>query len=278
VKTWTLLDVLKWTTEFFEERDVPSPRVDAEWILSHVFKIKRLEIYLRYAQPLEKKELETIRSLVIRRANREPLQYILGDTEFYGYKFLVNPNVLIPRPETEFLVERIINEVPKNSKFLDIGTGSGAISVTLAKELPSAKVTALDISPQALETAKGNAKLNEVDISFIEADLFPEQIEKFDVIISNPPYIDEEDFKTLEPEITRYEPKLALVANDNGLILYKKILQQADAYLNENGIIYFEIGEKQAEAITEEARKNRFSFCETYKDLNQHDRYMKIMR
>jgi release factor glutamine methyltransferase len=278
VKTWTLLDVLKWTTEFFEERNIPSPRVDAEWILAHVFKIKRLEIYLRFAQPLEKHELETIRTLVIRRANREPLQYILGNTEFYGYTLNVNENVLIPRPETEFLVERIIKEVPKDSKFLDIGTGSGAISITLAKELDSSNITALDISEQALETAKSNAELNDVKINFVLGNLLPEKIEKYDVIISNPPYIDEEDYKTLEPEITRYEPKLALVAEEKGLILYKKILQQAGAYLNENGVIYFEIGEKQAEAITEEAHRNGFSFCETYKDLNNHDRYMKIMR
>ncbi|PID27780.1 MAG: protein-(glutamine-N5) methyltransferase, release factor-specific [Candidatus Cloacimonadota bacterium] len=278
MKTWTLLDVLEWTTVFFKERNIPSPRVDAEWILAHVFKIKRLEIYLRYAQPLSKEELVVIRNLVIRRANREPLQYIMGETNFYGYNFQLNESVLIPRPETEFLVERIIKENKDKISFLDIGTGSGAVSVTLAKELPGSRVTALDISAEALETAKKNAELNGAEINFLSGDIFPDEKTRFDVIVSNPPYISNKDYENLEPEIKRYEPKSALVAEENGLFFYKKILEKAEDYLNEKGIIYFEIGENQAKEIRKEAVKNGFSFCETYPDLNGFDRYMKIMK
>ena len=213
---WTILDVLSWTTEYFKSKKITNPRLDAELIISYVLKIKRLDIYLKFDQPLISSEKSKIREYVKRRGQREPLQYIIGEIDFYNCKIKVNGNVLIPRPETEYMVDIIIKENFKPRKILDLCTGSGAIAISLKKQLIDVNVKASDISENALELAKKNAIINKSDIQFIHSDLFEDIHEKFDLIVSNPPYVDENIYKTLEPEIF-FEPKLALVSSDNGL-------------------------------------------------------------
>ena len=212
----------------------------------------------------------------------EPVQYIVGDVNFYGNTIKVNKNVLIPRPETEELVEKtneLIKDIFPNQaiNILDIGTGSGCIPITLKKLIPNAKVSACDISKEALEVAKENAKLNNTEIEFIESDLFTNINNKYDVIISNPPYIryDEE----IMDIVKNNEPHLALYADDNGLYFYKQILKEASNYLNDRFIIAFEIGETQAEDIINIANEY-FKECLIYKeeDLQHLDRFIFVIK
>lgn len=210
-----------------------------------------------------------------------PVQYIVGNVDFYGNTLKVNQNVLIPRFETELLVEKTINYIKKylneNIKIVDIGTGSGAIAITLKKEVPNAKVYATDISKEALEIAKENSKDNKVDINFIEGNLLSPLKQKYDVIISNPPYIsyDEE----IEEIVKNNEPHLALYAPDNGLYCYKEIIKNAKKYLNEKFIIAFEIGYNQGDKLKEYAKKYFKDDCiKIEKDYSEKDRFMFIIR
>ena len=212
--------------------------------------------------------------------NKYPIQYLIGYVNFYGYKIYVNEDVLIPRYETEFLVEKTIKyykEVFNNKvNILDIGTGSGAISIALKKKI-DCDVTACDISKKALETAKNNAKSNNVDINFIESDIFNNINDKYDIIISNPPYIANNE--EVDYSVDKYEPHLALYAKDNGLYFYKEIIKNASNYLNDKFIIAFEIGYQQAEDIIKIV-DNNFIDVKTIieKDLSGKDRYLFIIK
>ncbi len=212
--------------------------------------------------------------------NKYPIQYVIGYVNFYGYKIYVNENVLIPRYETEFLVEKTIKYYKKvfNNKVnvLDIGTGSGAISIALKKNI-DCDVTACDISKKALEVAKNNAKSNNVNINFIESDIFNNINDKYDIIISNPPYISNNE--EVEYSVDKYEPHLALYANDNGLYFYKEIIKNASKYLNNKFIVAFEIGYQQAADIIKIV-DNNFTNVKTIieKDLSGKDRYLFIIK
>jgi len=205
-----------------------------------------------------------------------PVQYIIGDVNFFGHKILVNENVLIPRFETELLVEKTINYIKrnfnKNIKILDIGTGSGAIAIVLKKAFPNSEVTALDISKKALDVARENARINDVDITFIQSDLFENIEGKFDIIISNPPYIDFSE--KIDEKVRKYEPHLALFAKEEGLYFYKKILKEVKNYLTEEALICFEIGELQGKKISDLIQET-FEKCEytIEKDYPGKDRY-----
>ncbi len=208
-----------------------------------------------------------------------PIQYLIGYVDFYGYKLNVNKNVLIPRYETEYLVEKTINYVKqifdRKVDILDIGTGSGAISIALKKNLKS-NITAADISREALDVAKENANINGTIIDFIESDVFSNVKKKFDVIISNPPYISEDE--KIMDSVKKYEPHLALYAKDKGLYFYEKIIDESKKYLNKKFIIAFEIGWWQAESICNIAKKYYHdSKIIVEKDLSQKDRYIFII-
>jgi len=209
-----------------------------------------------------------------------PIQYLIGYVNFYGYKINVNEDVLIPRYETEYLVEKTINYSKrifnKKINILDIGTGSGAISIVLSKEIDST-ITACDISEKALKMAKMNAKLNDSNVNFIKSDIFENIDDKFDIIISNPPYVSKNE--EVMDSVYKYEPHLALYAEDNGLYFYQKILEKAKTYLNNKYIIAFEIGYWQANAITQIANQY-FSDAKILveKDLTQRDRYIFIIK
>lgn len=275
-RTWTLLEVLQWTAAFFKEKGVPNPRLDAEYLMGHVLGLKRLELYLRYAQPLTTAEREHIRALVVRRANREPLQYILGEVEFLDCRLKVDARALIPRPETEFLVERVLRECPQAVTALDVGTGSGAIAVALARHIP--RVTAVDISPDALALARENAAFNGVSVTFLQGDLFAPVQGAFEVIVSNPPYVPEIEFDKCAPEITMYEPRLALVAAEDGLACYRRILAGAPAHLAPGGRLYLEIGHNQAPALRALAADAGWRLQDAAPDLAGFDRYLVLDR
>lgn len=236
-----------------------------------------LEYLKKYLHPEDNLE-EAIKRL----NNGEPLQYIVGDTEFYGSIFKVNKNVLIPRPETEELVEKTLNLIPKvfnekNLSILDIGTGSGCIPITLKKHLPDAELNAVDISRAALEVAKENAKLNNTKVNFIESNIFSNINDTFDIIISNPPYIREDE--PIMDIVKNNEPHLALYAKDNGLYFYETITREACNFLNNKFIIAYEIGEEQGESVVSIAKKY-FPDAEIIleQDLRHFDRFVFIIR
>ena len=212
--------------------------------------------------------------------DKEPVQYILGYARFFGLKLKVNKSVLIPRPETELLVEKAISLITKNNykTALDIGTGSGAIAIAVKKET-NVEMTALDISEEALAIAKENACTYELDITFIESDIFSAVKDKYDVILSNPPYISYDDVDNISEIVYANEPHLALFSSDNGLYYYKKIIDSLDNYLNPKGVVIMEIGATQASAISKYLSDNYSDYqMEVYKDYNNLDRIIVIKR
>lgn len=274
--TWTILKVLQWTTGYFTRKGIEQPRANAEVLLSHVLGLERLQLYLRYDQPLVDGELARYRKAVQRRAAHEPTQYITGRQEFWSLEFEVNPSVLIPRPETEILVEKALESLGTDTaRALDLGTGSGAIAVTLAHECPSLGILATDRSPEALVVARRNAIRHRVDnrIAFVAMDLFgaidPARV-SFDIIVSNPPYIDNADLEKLAPEVIHHEPASALLGGGtDGLGLILKILNQSPPYLKPGGTILLEIGFGQAEILKEKLPTELRSFSvEFFKDYS----------
>jgi len=269
-------EILIKTKNCLRQLEIENPQLNAELIIAHFCKIKRLELNLFTNKAISEDIINLIEEAVKRRIDHEPIQYILGETEFYGYKILVNNSVLIPRPETELLVEKIIEKEEKIENILEIGTGSGAIAIALAKNLNYVHISATDISKIALETARYNAKINNTEINFFNSDIFEKVNNQYDLIVSNPPYIPKQDFVELPIEVRDYEPYTALVAEDHGLSFYNKILSNAKEYLTKSGTIYFEIGYDQAEKIVEIANRNGFNKIEVFKDLNGFDRIVRI--
>ena len=274
----TVLESIKLSTEYLGKKGVESPRINAELLLAHILKCKRLDLYLTFDRPLSDEEVTLYRSFLKRRGEYEPLQYIVGSVEFYGLPFLVNSSVLIPRQETEILVEEIIEQNKKDPriKILDIGTGSGNIAVALAKHLPGSKVVASDLSKDALELAGKNSVQNgtESQVKFIENDIlvsYPDEKE-FDVIVSNPPYVSGNDFEKLRPELKVYEPRQALTDDADGLIYYREISLKAKELLRPGGRLYFETGEGQSQAVRKILEENN------YKSIMTKNDYLNIER
>lgn len=256
METLTIKDILERTVEHFKKYGVANPRLDAEVLLADLLGLERIQLYCRFDQPLMKAEVDRFRERLILRSKRVPVQYIVGHQEFMSLKFNVRKGVLIPRPETEHLVEAVLEFVKKSGYtsplIVDIGTGSGAIAISLAHYLPEAQVAGVDLSPDALAVAGENAEKNGVQErvkllqgSFLEpvmkAGLAPE------VIVSNPPYIRSEDLKGLQPEV-HYEPVLALDGGQDGLAAYRQIIAQA-RILKSGGLLAFEVGADQGEAV-----------------------------
>jgi release factor glutamine methyltransferase len=247
-------------------------------IMEHLFNLKRTEILMD--KRIEAVDTEKIKQIIARINQSEPVQYVLGETEFYGRKFKVNKNVLIPRPETEELVDLIIkeNRKLKDLKALDIGTGSGCIAITLAKELQGAEVYALDISKEALKTAMENALMNNSKVNFTSFDIihnFKFKIQNLDIIVSNPPYVTESEKRQMHANVLKHEPHSALfVKDEDPLIFYEKIILFAKDHLVKNGKCYFEINEKFGREISELFSKNSFSDIRIIKDLQDKDRIL----
>jgi release factor glutamine methyltransferase len=272
---WTVLSVLQWTAEYFGRKDIEQPRASAEILLAHVLSMERIQLYLNFDRPLSPLELASYREVIRRRAAHEPTQYITGKQEFWSLELEVTPAVLIPRPETELLVEKTLDLVRNSAKrVLDLGTGSGAIAIALAHECPALDVIASDQSCAALQVARRNAMRHRLleRIALVATDLlqgFSSLSAPFDVIVSNPPYIGEKEFPFLALEIIEYEPNTALLAGPQGLAAIRRILREAPAYLKSQGSLLLEIGAGHAELLREELKNDPyFDLCEFHRDYS----------
>ena len=254
----TIRETLKAASARLEAAGVPDSAFDAQAMLAHVLhETDMLRMRAEGYREVPKEAAERYNALIARREAREPMQYILGETEFMGLPFHVEPGVLIPRFDTEVLCEEALRRLGKGKRrVLDIGTGSGAIAVTMAKLAPGCEVTAVDVSDTALSVAKGNAQRNGVQIRFVKSDCFAVLAgEVFDMIISNPPYIDEGEMKELMPEVLQ-EPELALFGGSDGLDFYRRISREAKDHLAPGGCLLFEIGWKQKDAVSALVREH----------------------
>ncbi|MDY0213151.1 MAG: peptide chain release factor N(5)-glutamine methyltransferase [Desulfuromonadaceae bacterium] len=263
VKLWSVLEVLRWTTTYLQGKSVENPRLDAELLIGAALGKDRVDVYLSYDQPLQQAELDAVRALVKRRALREPLQYILGQVEFWALPFKVTPAVLIPRADTEILVEEGLKVLEQQSgAVLDVGTGSGAVAIALAH---SAKVSvcALDISAEALQIAHINAQNNGVAelLTFVQADLHALGQGSYRLLVSNPPYITSAQMQELMPEVAQHEPELALHGGEDGLDAYRSLARQAPTVLETGGWIVVEVGQGQADAVADIFRAGGLKRC-----------------
>jgi release factor glutamine methyltransferase len=273
----TFLEVIQLSTDYLNRKGVPNSKVDTEWIVSSVTGKKRIELYLQFEDLVDGGELSEIRNLIVARGKRIPLQHILGKINFADNEMLCDNRALIPRPETEYLTELVIKKLGKNfnGSILDLGTGSGAIILALCKTLKSARGVGLDKSQNAISLSRENLKLNNIkNVSFEKLDWYSDKIEdSFDVIISNPPYLSEEEWANAEPEVKKFDPKTALVANQNGIADLKKIIKIGEESLKKGGGIFLEIGTDQKNELKENLSHN-FENIEILKDLSNYDRFI----
>ena len=274
----TILEVLNLSTEYLHKKGIANARRQAEEVLSDALGIKRLQLYLDFERPLVDREMDACRQKIVRRSQGEPAQYIHGQVEFFGCNIKVDRHVLIPRSETELLVEKITLALQKqdlsNKVMWDICCGSGCIGIALKKRFPELSVTLSDISPQALALARENAKINEVEVEFLEGDLLKPFIgRKAHYIVCNPPYIAEAEYPELDREVKDFEPKVALVSGKTGLEVYQRLAAELKEYLYPQAKIWMEIGFRQGNALIKEFSSPYWKQCLFEKDLAGHDRF-----
>jgi release factor glutamine methyltransferase len=273
--TWK--DSLAFAERTLTEDGVEDARTNAEYLAAHVLSLKsRSDLRPKLDQEISDSQANTFSQLVLRRANREPLQYILGEWEFFSLQIIVGPDALIPRPETEILVEQALREaakMPSSVSILDVGTGTGCIALAIAKHLPSASVLGIDVSSGAVELAKKNAELLRLsNASFQVGDIFSNDWlhsipGKFDLIVSNPPYISQSEFENLEPELNLYEPRIALTDESDGLTFYKRIAEAAPKLLAKRGRLLVEVGFGASVTVEEILRSSGFEVLRSVDDL-----------
>ena len=273
-EVWTVLKVLQWTAEHLAQKGVENGRLDAELLLADTLKVDRVGLYLNYDKPLSPEELTRYREQVKRRAGREPLQYILGHCEFWSLQLQVTPAVLIPRSDTEVLVEEALKHAQPAATVLDVGTGSGAIALALASELPQSRVTGLDQSAQALQVAELNCQALGLQerVELVAGDLFGLSEGEWQLIVSNPPYIPAAEMPALMPEVGRFEPAMALDGGSDGLDCYRALARQASARLVAGGWLLVEVGFDQAEPV------RQIFAAAGLKDIYSRDDYAGISR
>ena len=269
-----ILELINKTTPYLEKAGIASPRLTIELLLAHVLKKKRLQLYLEFERELDEATLDILRSLVKRRVAGEPLQYVTGETEFCGLKLAVDRRVLIPRPETELLVEIVAARKP--ATVVDVGTGSGCIALALAQRLPAAEITATDISPDALAVARVNAARYNFKNStrFLQGDLLSTLPDSFtaDAIVSNPPYIASGELTQLPREVKDFEPAQALFAGVDGLEVIRRLVFDAKRFLSPTGFVALEIGAGQRPAVAELFARAGYTVAQVEKDLQGHER------
>ena len=268
---WTVLKVITWTTEHFQKKGMDNPRLDAEVLLAHLLGIDRMGLYLNYDTPLKEGERALYREMIQRRIAGEPVAYIVGHREFWSMKFAVSPESLIPRPETEHLVEeavRIGKELCPPQRVLEIGHGCGAVAIALATELTEAQIVATDISPGTRSLAQNNAEAHGVGerVRFVMGDLYPPEDEPFDLICSNPPYIPTGEILHLAPEVRDYEPLTALDGGEDGLSFFREIAQGAADFLTEGGWLLLEMGKGQDPQVAVILQEQGFSHIDLVPD------------
>jgi release factor glutamine methyltransferase len=279
----TVLEIIKRTTEFFVGKGIESPRLNAELLIGHALNRKRMQLYLEFERPLTEVELESIRPLVRRRAQHEPLQYVLGSTEFHGLKLKVDRRALIPRPETELLVEFVVAAAPAGvERILDLGTGTGAIALALAKAFPTATVVAVDVSKEALALAGENTVASDLSgrVTLLESDWFAQvpRNQPFDLIVANPPYLTAEETAQTSLEVRGFEPAGALTAADNGMADLRRIIAEAPAFLRDGGLLALETGIGQHARLLEWVTADGYIGSESRQDLTGRDRFILARR
>lgn len=289
-RPWTVLQLVLWSAEYLAGKGVESPRLDSEYLLASVLGMDRLQLYLQFERPLEMDELAAFKALLLRRSAREPLQYILGRASFRGLELNVDQRALIPRPETEELVERVLEWAraradgrPQGAGLTaaDIGTGSGAIALALAVEASFDRIVATDVSSEALELAKANADrvcaeqgVERERLTFRSGDLFDAlDGERYDVIVTNPPYVEASERDSMQPEVLRWEPETALFAGEDGLDELRRILGSAADHLEEAGLLAVEIGAGQGPAVRELSAPGLVNL-RVARDLSGRDRFL----
>ncbi len=275
----TYRQLLETGTRILKESNIDEYDVDAFELFEYTTGMKRASYILNTDEQVSEADKEQYLNVIYKRSTRYPLQYITGTAWFYGTEYYVNESVLIPRFDTENLVELILQNEKESESFLDMCTGSGCIAISIKDHLKNIKVTASDISDKALEVAKTNANGHNDEITFIQSDLFENINGKYDFIVSNPPYIERDVIKTLMPEVKDYEPLNALDGGEDGLDFYKKIIEESPAYLNKKGRLYFEIGYNQSADVSRLMRDNGFEDILIKTDLSGNDRcVMGILR
>lgn len=276
---FTVLEIIKKTTEFFAGKGIESPRLNAELLVGHALGKKRMQLYLEFERPLVEAELEKIRPLVRRRAQHEPVQYIVGETEFFGLKLKVDRRALIPRPETEQLVEHIVVACNGSAptRAIDLGTGSGAIALAMLRAFPAMTLVAVERSTDALALARENAANLGLEsrVTLVASDWFESVApEAFDIVVSNPPYLTAEETAQTLPEVRGFEPNEALTAEDNGLADLTKIIAGAPRYLKTGGLLALETGIAQHERLLAQTKAVGFTRSESKPDLTGRDRFI----
>ncbi|HEY2103510.1 MAG TPA: peptide chain release factor N(5)-glutamine methyltransferase [Chthoniobacterales bacterium] len=271
----TVLDVLQSTTAYFKKRGIENPRLNAEHLLAHSLGRKRLEIYLEFERDLSETELTPLRELVRRRGQNEPLQHLLGTVEFCGHLFLCDGRALVPRPETEQLVELLQSAITDSKfKILDVGTGSGVIAISLAIKFPEAEIIGADISDDALSLARENAARLAADrIQFLKSDLFASIVGEFDLVVANLPYVSRHDRDDLTPEVLR-DPEIALFAGDCGDEIVRQTIELAPSHLRAGGLLALEIGIGQAAGLTDWLREKNYRDIEAKNDYSGVTRFL----
>jgi release factor glutamine methyltransferase len=288
-KTWRIIDIINWGTQYLKSKGIDEARLTIELMLCHILNCKRVDLYVDFERPLSKSELEKLSAMIKRRLKREPLQYILGKTEFMGFEFKVTPDVLIPRPETEILVEKVIETINKNFtafevvKVLDVGTGSGNIAISIAKILGDrVSITGVDVSEKAIEIAKENAIHNDAkNINFAIADIFDDNFvdqirKKFNILVSNPPYVSTDEIDKLQEEVKSHEPMIALTDGSDGLNFYRRIAKVGKEIIFGDGYIFVEMAYGQSEKVVEIFKSEGYEKIEIFKDYLGIERVAKI--
>jgi release factor glutamine methyltransferase len=304
MQTWTIQELLNWVTEYLTSKGIDSPRLSAELLLSHVLGLKRIELYTQFDKPVAKQQLDILHDLVKRAGQNEPVAYLVGKTEFYSLELNVTPDCMIPRPETELLVERAIeflrtrpvrnstmgNTLQKGSisdgdrrdiQFVcDLCTGCGCIAVAIAKNYPDARIIATDICDAALAVAAGNLEKHQLKdrVTLLCGDLFDPiisglDVNEFDLIVCNPPYVGTAEYEKLDKNVKDYEPKVALFAGVDGLDIYRRIIEKADQFLKPDAALMLEIGYAQGRAVKQLLEQTgAFAEIKIEKDLHNNDR------
>ncbi len=272
-----VVDLLQEGTTKLQDGGIAEPRLNAEWLLSNLLRKRRAELYIdELEKPTNSEVVTKFRALIERRLQQEPLQYLTGETEFMSLPFKVTPAVLIPRPDTEILVEHTLQAISpeKAIKILDIGTGCGNIAISLAHYRPQVEIVAVDVAPEAIRLAKENAKINKVEkqIRFLVADVLGEDFvaqfdSKFDFVVSNPPYISEKEFSTLPIEVRQFEPAIALQGGDDGLTFHRRIAMVTSELLTSGGQLFLEVGYNQSQMVQRILKKSGFCSIKTFRDL-----------
>ena len=269
-------EIIKRGSKFLKKNKIKNPYLDTELILSKVTNKKREEIILNINNKLKNKHITKFQKYLSRRYEKEPMAYILGYKHFWKSKFLINKSVLIPRPDTELIIEETLKYLPldKSKKILDVGTGSGCIIVSLLKERPKCTATAIDISKNAINVAKTNAKLHQLEnkINFINIDIDKYKSNNYDLIISNPPYINTIDLKRLDDDIKFHEPMLALSGGSDGFRVLKKVILKSKKLLKINGKLILEVGHRQKDQCSKMLNENGYYINKISKDLSGKDR------